>query len=118
MEIKNSLLRNLDPYRNKIDSKEAAASGGAGRSKGPAPGQTQGQASAAQGDRVSLSSSALLHTTAHAAASGAPDVRQEKVDALKERVASGEYTVDSRKVAEKLLESEALLAGTLGGGAE
>lgn len=115
MEIKNSLLRNLDPYRNKIDSKEAAASGGAGRSKGSA---AQGQASAAQGDRVSLSSSALLHTTAHAAASGAPDVRREKVDALKERVASGEYTVDSRKVAEKLLESEALLAGTLSDSAE
>lgn len=109
MEIKNALLRNLDPYRNKIDSKDEAA-GSAARKAG-----TQGQpAASAMGDRVSLSSSALLHTTAHAAVGAAPEVRQGKIDAIKELVATGNYQIDSRKVAEKLIQSEALLAGTLG----
>lgn len=108
MEIKNSLLKHLDPYKTQLDPKAEAASARAGNG-------AQAQ-SAPQGDRVSLSSTALLHTTAHAAASAAPDVRQEKVDVLKERVSTGAYTVDAKKVAEKLLQNEALLAGTLGGG--
>lgn len=111
MEIKNSLLKNVDPYRTTLDAKAEAASArpkDAGESQAPAQ----------SGDRVSLSSSALLHTVAHSAASKAPEIRQEKVDALKERVAGGGYTVDAKKVAEKLVQSEAFLAGTLDGGAE
>lgn len=109
MEIKNVLLGNLDPYRMKIDGKDAVDA--AGQAKNAARTSVP-----VQGDRVSLSSSALLHTTAHTVAAGAPEVRQEKVDALKERVASGEYIVDSGKVAEKLVESETLFARTLRGG--
>lgn len=104
MEIKNSLLKTVDPYRNRIDQKSGDAPDRAQSAAGQTP---------AQGDRVSLSPSALLHTTAHAAATAAPDVRQGKVDALKERIAQGDYVVDTKKVALKLLESEALLAGTL-----
>lgn len=104
MEIKNTLLKQFDPYRSKIDAKNDAASA---RSRGEAS-----QASA-QGDRVSLSSSALLHTVAHAAASKAPEVRQEKIDSIRERLFAGEYTIDSKDIAQKLLESEALLANTL-----
>lgn len=111
MEIKNALLRNIDPYRARIDTKETADPA-AGRAKSAVQ-----NSAAAQGDRVSLSSSARLHTAAHAAAANAPEVRQEKVDTIKQRVDSGEYTVDSRKVAEKLVQSEALLAGTLDDGA-
>lgn len=106
MEIKNSLLKQVDPYRSTIESKSDAASGRARGAGEAAP-------SSAQGDRVSLSPSALMHTTAHAAASRAPEVRQEKVDSIKERLANGEYTIDSRKIAKKLLETDALLAGTL-----
>ncbi len=107
MEIKNSLLRNLDPYGARIGAKESVEAS-AGRARSPAQ-----PAVAAQGDRVSLSSSARLHTAAHAVAMNAPEMRQEKVDTLKERVDSGTYTVNARKVAEKLVQSEALLAGTL-----
>lgn len=106
MEIKNSLLRNVDPYRTQLGKQQDAAK--------KTSADTQNTA-ATSGDRVSLSPSARLHTAAHAAVSSAPELRQEKVDALKERVDSGNYTVDSRKVAEKLLQSEGSLARTLGG---
>ena len=106
MEIKNSLLKQIDPYRSTIDAKTDAASGRTRNAGEAAP-------SLAQGDRVSLSSSALMHTVAHAAASRAPEVRQEKVDSIKERLSNGEYTIDSKHIAKKLLESDALLAGTL-----
>ena len=104
MEIKNSLTRGVDPYtQTRVDTavekdgrKEAAQAG-----RQPA------------GDRISLSPEAMLRTAAHSAATQAPDVRQEKVDAIKERIAAGEYSVDSKKIAEKLLADESALAGAM-----
>lgn len=104
MEIKNSLLNSLDPYaRTKVgqnvdDTAERA------------PGQTS---AALRGDRVSLSDEARLLTVARAEAAAAPDLRREKVDALKQSVAEGTYTVYSQKVAQKLLTTESLLSSTL-----
>jgi len=108
MEIKNTLFRNLEPYRAKVD--QEAADAAAGRAK-----NTAQHSVPAQGDRISLSVSARLYTMAHAETVNAPEVRREMVDALKQRVDSGEYAVDARKVAEKLLESETGLARTLSG---
>ncbi|MDL2266884.1 flagellar biosynthesis anti-sigma factor FlgM [Desulfovibrio sp. OttesenSCG-928-G15] len=105
MEIKNTLIRNVDPYRTQQLEQQGGAR--SGKTAG------QEQSAAPKGDRVSLSPAAMLHQTAHQEAVNAPDVRQQKVDALKAKVDSGEYQVDSRKVAEKLLESEAFLAKTL-----
>jgi len=106
MEIKNSLLSNVDPYRAKVDKEAADAAAGraSNGTQTPVP---------AQGDRVSLSDSARLQAAAHAQIANAPEARQEMVDAIKQRVDSGQYTVDARKVAEKLVQEEALLAGTL-----
>jgi len=106
MEIKSSLVRNLDPYQAKVDKEAADAA--AGRAKSAAAHPTP-----AQGDRISLSPAARLHTAAHVETAHAPEVRREIVDAIKQRVDSGEYTVDARKVAEKLVQDELLLAGTL-----
>ncbi|EGY24805.1 MAG TPA: flagellar biosynthesis anti-sigma factor FlgM [Desulfovibrio sp.] len=103
MEIKN-YLKNLDPYRAKLEQSELQTKRNAARKEGDA-------ASSAQGDRVSLSDEAKLRTEAYSAALAAPDVRQEKVDALKSKVESGEYQVDSRAVAEKLLKEEQDLFG-------
>jgi flagellar biosynthesis anti-sigma factor FlgM len=109
MEIKNSMLSKLDPYSNKLDPKTEAASA----AKAYGSGADAQSARAPAGDKVTLSAAARLHTTAHAAASNAPDVRQEKVNSIKERVDSGSYTVDSKKVAQKLLENEADFASAL-----
>ncbi|MDR0827898.1 MAG: flagellar biosynthesis anti-sigma factor FlgM [Desulfovibrio sp.] len=108
MEIQNSLLKNIEPYRAQLDSAKDSARIGDAKSGAPAP-----VASTPGGDRVSLSQAARLHTLAYTEAGNAPEIRQEKVDGLKERVSNGSYVVDSKKVAEKLVQSEALLAGAL-----
>lgn len=104
MKITNPTLGNLDPYsRARVEQKTGDT---AERAAGQAP-------LPVQGDRVSLSDEARLHTVARAEAAAAPDVRREKVDALKQSVADGTYTVDSRKVAQNLVASEVMLASTL-----
>lgn len=97
MEIKN-YLKGLDPYKAKLDQ--------ADRAKGKKGKGARESDSSANGDRISLSNEAKLRTEAYQSAMSASDVRQEKVDALKEKVAAGEYEVDSRQVAKKLLEDE------------
>lgn len=105
MEIKNTLLRQTGTYQN-LEATNGAAARRAGQ-------QSPQQASAAQGDKVSVSPEALLRTQAHKAISNSPEVRQEKVDSIKERVNAGTYSVDSKNIAQKLVQDEAFLAGTL-----
>lgn len=101
MEIKNSLTQ-LDTYRAQLDKTEKDAASRSAKETQNVP---------AKGDRVSLSPEAKLRTEAYSAAMSAPELRQAKVDAIKSRVDSGEYQVDSRKVAEKLLQEEPGLFG-------
>jgi negative regulator of flagellin synthesis FlgM len=105
MEILNSMFAKLDPYRTRLEPRRESAAPG----RGEAAGQS---APPSSGDRVSLSAIARLLTVAHAEAGKAPDVRQEKVDSIKERVASGEYAPDQEQTAKNLLRDEALLAGS------
>lgn len=105
MEIKNSLIPNADPYRANLD--KARADRHAVRANPESAGRSQG-------DVVTVSSEAVLRTEAYRAAGAAPDIRREKVDRIKESIASGAYAPDSRTIARKILESDAFLAGTLG----
>ncbi|MGE4297839.1 MAG: flagellar biosynthesis anti-sigma factor FlgM [Desulfovibrionaceae bacterium] len=96
MEIKN-LLTGLDPYQQqaKVEKNEAEA-----KARSAKTADTRG------GDKVSLSPEARLRTEAYKSAQAAPDVRQEKVDAIKAKIANGEYQIDTRKIAEKMLSEE------------
>jgi len=58
------------------------------------------------GDRVSLSDDAKLVAQAVKEAAGSSDVRVDRVEALKQQVQSGTYQPDSRKIAQKLIDSE------------
>lgn len=104
MEIKNNLTRGIDPYA------QARVDGAADKDA-----RKEGAAAVARptGDRISLSPEAMLRTTAHSAATQAPEVRQEKVDAIKEQIATGTYTVDSKKIASRMLADDSALAGSL-----
>ena len=105
MEIKNTLLRSLDPYnRARVEQKNGDAPERA------APGQAP---AARQGDRVSPSDEARLHTAARPETAAAPDVRPEQGEAPNHSAAAGPSPWDTRKVAMKLVASESLLAGTL-----
>lgn len=59
-----------------------------------------------ESDRVALSQQARDLQLARRALAEAPTVRYEKVQQLKARVASGEYEVDAKEVARKLLSGE------------
>ncbi len=54
-------------------------------------------------DRAIVSADARALAAARQAVASAPDVRQDKVDAIKERIANGTYEVSPRQLAQKLL---------------
>lgn len=100
MEIRNN-LNPLDPYNQarlgkadqasgKVTTRNAAANASAGET----------------GDRVSLSPEAMLRTEAFSSAMSAPEVRAEKVAEIKARVDAGEYEINSRAIASRLLTEE------------
>jgi negative regulator of flagellin synthesis FlgM len=55
-------------------------------------------------DKVELSSRATDLKEMQAQAMATPDVRSEKVDAIKMKVDNGTYQIDNEKIAEKLIE--------------
>jgi flagellar biosynthesis anti-sigma factor FlgM len=55
-----------------------------------------------QPDAVTISDSARAMVAANKAVADAPDVREDRVSALKAALAAGTYSVDSRQLASKL----------------
>jgi negative regulator of flagellin synthesis FlgM len=66
-------------------------------------GRNQAGASPQTEDRVELSGAAKEIQRVAELAKSAPDVRAEKVAALKEQIQNGTYEVDSKQVATKML---------------
>lgn len=97
MEIKNI---SLDTYRSQMERADSAPRVRDTARTGSAP------ASASRGDRVSVSRDAMLRTEAFSAAMAAADVRQEKVENIKDQLASGRYKIDNKRIANKLVQSE------------
>lgn len=56
-----------------------------------------------QKDEVIFSPQALEIQNAYKAAKASPDVRAEKVAAIKEQIKSGTYTIDAKAVSEKII---------------
>jgi negative regulator of flagellin synthesis FlgM len=54
-------------------------------------------------DKVSLSQTSKALQTAKAAVAETPDVREDKVGALRQAIEQGQYHVDSNKVAESFI---------------
>lgn len=57
-----------------------------------------------QGDRVDISARSKKMADMMSAISQLPEVREKKVQAIKQRVDAGSYTIDPSKVAEKILQ--------------
>lgn len=96
MEIKFNSSPLRDPYAAGTEKN------GQARSR-PA---TANAADVARGDTVSVSQDAFLLTEARRAAQNAPDVRADKVEALRIQVADGAYRPDSRLIASGLIREE------------
>jgi flagellar biosynthesis anti-sigma factor FlgM len=81
------------------------ASQGAARSEAPKPQVDRGASQPAA--RVELSSRSREMHQALAAANAAPDVRADKVNEAKQRIAQGTYTVKAEVVARGILDTKA-----------
>lgn len=72
----------------------------------PGVGKTETvETESAQDDRVSLSNASRDLQTAKDAVSAVPDIRQDRVDAIKQAIESGSYEIDPGKIAGKMLGS-------------
>ncbi|PUU87743.1 flagellar biosynthesis anti-sigma factor FlgM [Halanaerobium sp.] len=65
--------------------------------------QKQTEKSGSKNDSTQISAKAKEIMTARAELKEIPQIREEKVAALKEKVQSGNYQVDSKKLAAKIL---------------
>ncbi len=105
MKINNPLSGRLNPYGVQAERLE--------NNKTNENAAAEAAATAPKGDRISLSPEARLRTEALNTALAAPDVRQAKVDAIREKIEDGTYTIDSKNIAGKMLQEGALLGQTL-----
>ena len=92
---------------NGNDRLRAAAALAAQRSAGAYP---TTPTPARQADSVSLSDSARALSSAQKTVASAPDVREDRVQALKAAIADGTYTVDSRQLARAMAKKLDILA--------
>lgn len=98
MDIKK-ILNGLGPYdQSKIEKARAD------KLKGER--ESGSKASTAGGDKVSISDEAQLRTEAYSSATGASDIRHEKVAEIKAKIASGEYEINTRKIAENIVKED------------
>lgn len=95
MEIKN-ILGEVNPYsKKKVGESNRTESGKASKSSS-GPGS----------DKIVLSSEAKLRSTALQAANEAPDVRRQKVEALREQVRNNTYQPNIKKAAANLIRDD------------
>lgn len=99
MEIQGKINTFLDPYGNTASLEKS----GEAKLKGRTSSTTS---ESSQGDTVSVSQEAQLLTEARRTAQNTPDVRAEKVEALRIQVSNGTYKPDSKLIAANLVREE------------
>ncbi|MBS5049258.1 MAG: flagellar biosynthesis anti-sigma factor FlgM [Desulfovibrionaceae bacterium] len=72
---------------------------------GSHPASARGAASV-KTDTVSVSDEAVLRTEAYRTAMNAPDIREDKVNAMRDQIANGTYTVNAHRIAANMLGEE------------
>lgn len=95
MEIKN-YLKELDPYRVKLEKAELQKRRGA----------QSVESDSSSNDRVSLSSEGRLRTEAWQSAMNAPDMRESKIASVRNQIADGSYVINTKNIAQRLLAEE------------
>lgn len=95
MEIKN-YLKELDPYRVKLEKAELHKRRGA----------QSAESESSSNDRVSLSNEGRLRTEAWQTAMSAPDMREAKIQSVRNQIADGSYVINTKNIAQRLLSEE------------
>jgi negative regulator of flagellin synthesis FlgM len=103
---------------NPAQAKEGGGAKGAGKAAAPEAKKVSKEASTDSVEkntnsdsRPEISSKGKEFATAKAAASQAPDVREEKIAELKKRIAEGSYKVNSEAIADKMVEDHLRMPG-------
>ena len=92
MEIK-SILTGIQTYKQtEIENNKSS--------------QARNQNTSDTGDKVTFSSKAKLFQEGLKVAKQSPDVRQEKINELKEKIKTGEYQVNEQTIAQKMLKED------------
>ncbi len=109
MRVTNSPAQGVEGQKTSQSSKAGKASAAGATDKSESAEQSK---AAQSGDAKSqISAKAREFAKAKEAAGGAPDVREEKIAALKARIASGKYTVDPDAIADKLVDDHVQMSG-------
>lgn len=98
MKIQNDPAARLRDMLNRLEEPERSNSGRAARTG--TTGATGGS------DEVRLSPQALEMQKLRDAVLGAPDVRQDVVDQVRDEIASGRYRIDGTRIADELLKED------------
>ena len=109
MSIKGIIDGTLSAYQAQINRTSQANAQRASNARDPkASAANQSQPAK---DTVDVSFAGALRTVAFSTATSTGDVRQEKVDAIRESLDNGTYEIDSQKIALKLLQDESDIFG-------
>lgn len=100
MEIRNILSKEMDGYA-KLERLQSNRQEETARKP----------AAAAARDRATVSSEARIRGEAFSTALSAATVRYDKVNELRSQLESGEYRIDPRAIAEKMIGDDALFLG-------
>jgi negative regulator of flagellin synthesis FlgM len=92
MKIQGNSPNHETSSASRLDSTKQGRTGSANRSAGSGS------------DRVELSSDAQLASTAVRAANDAPAIRQDRVDAAKQKLMEGKIGQDTMKLADRLID--------------
>lgn len=110
MKVNQSQAQTTNP----IQGSEARAAKATGKAQAAKSAEKAGKpvdARDASAVKAEVSNRAREMATAKAAATAAPETREEKIAALKARIAEGKYKVDNQKVADRLVDDHVRMSG-------
>jgi negative regulator of flagellin synthesis FlgM len=93
------------------DTKGAKAAGKAHAARGTDKAAASKEPHDTSAVKSEVSDRAREMATAKAAATDAPDVREEKIAALKARIAAGKYNVKNEEVADRMVDDHIRMSG-------
>jgi negative regulator of flagellin synthesis FlgM len=93
------------------ETKGAKATGKTHAAKGTERSGKPAEARDTSAVKTEVSERAREMAHAKAVATGAPETREEKIAALKARIAAGKYNVDSKEVADRMVDDHIRMSG-------
>lgn len=104
MKINPSVANNSSQSTGVSSASAADRAAQARKKPGAAEAESSGKTVDSGAAKSEISGKARDMAQARAVAQAAPDVREDKIAALRERIAQGKYSVDAQKVADRLVD--------------